>query len=134
MPDHIVWSNGYAKGRTAVPASRRRPPRLRVSEKAFQAQVVDLMRLSGFRLVYHTYDSRRSASGFPDLVAVRRPRIIFAELKVASNQPTPAQLDWLDELHQCDAAESYVWWPEDLDDIRRILARDYRDSLDEVTR
>lgn len=134
MSDHIVWRNGYTKSRDTAPDRRRSTSPVRMSEKAFQGQVVDLMRLSGFRLVYHTYDSRRSASGFPDLVAIRRPRVIFAELKVASNQPTPAQLDWLDELHQCDAAESYVWWPEDLDDIRRILARDYRDSLDEVTR
>ncbi len=41
-------------------------------EKPFQAQVVELARLSGW-LTYHTHDSRRSQSGFPDLVLVRAP-------------------------------------------------------------
>ena len=41
--------------------------------------VVDLARTLGWR-VYHTYDSRRSQPGFPDLVLVRE-RILFLELK-----------------------------------------------------
>ena len=39
---------------------------LKETEKGFQAAVVELARLRGW-LVYHTYDSRRSAKGFPDL-------------------------------------------------------------------
>ena len=38
-----------------------------VTEKAFQTAVVELAELCGWK-VYHTYDSRRSAPGFPDLV------------------------------------------------------------------
>jgi hypothetical protein len=36
----------------------------KLSEKQFIRQVIDLARLQGF-LVYHTFDSRRSAVGFP---------------------------------------------------------------------
>ncbi|MEW6583441.1 MAG: VRR-NUC domain-containing protein, partial [Actinomycetota bacterium] len=54
--------------------------RLALSEAAFQDQVVDLARLRGW-LVYHTFDSRHSAAGFPDLILARGDRLVAAELK-----------------------------------------------------
>ncbi|MCC6312227.1 MAG: hypothetical protein IT345_15125, partial [Trueperaceae bacterium] len=53
---------------------------LLVGERDFQALVVQLARLRGWR-VYHTFDSRRSPAGFPDLVLARPPRLVIAELK-----------------------------------------------------
>ncbi len=41
-----------------------------ISEKAFQNKVIDLARLNGWPLIYHTYDSRFSEEGFLDLVFV----------------------------------------------------------------
>lgn len=41
-----------------------------VRERDFQAAVMELARLLGWR-VYHTWDSRKSEPGFPDLVLVR---------------------------------------------------------------
>ena len=39
-------------------------------------------------MVYHTYDSRRSAMGYPDLTIVTLDgRVIWAELKVGKKQP-----------------------------------------------
>src|SRR5581483_7930446 len=52
----------------------------RLADKQWQAQVLALARLYGYR-AYHVYDARRSAPGFTDLVLVRRPRVIFVELK-----------------------------------------------------
>lgn len=71
-------------------------------------------------LGYHTHRSDRSPAGFPDLVLVRRGRLIFAELKRQDRKakPTPAQDAWLDELElvtrhvEHDAAWSEVAWPD----------------------
>ena len=47
-----------------------------MTEKQFMAQVVELAKLKGW-LVYHTYDSRRSEPGFPDLCMVRKGTCLF---------------------------------------------------------
>lgn len=81
-----------------------RPPQLSVSEAKWQAQVVELLQLLGFELLYHTYDSRRSPAGFPDLVAIRfRPQtgrwtLLFVELKSERGVVRPSQVDWLAAL------------------------------------
>jgi hypothetical protein len=51
-----------------------------MSEAEFQAQVVSLAELRGWR-IFHDHDSRRNTAGLPDLILVRRGRLIFAELK-----------------------------------------------------
>ncbi len=91
-----------------------------ISEKQFQAQVIELAELTGW-LVYHTYDSRRSQAGFPDLVMIRAPRIIFAELKSADGKIRLEQQMWLDELRKCAGVETYLWRPDDSDQIEWTL-------------
>jgi hypothetical protein len=93
---------------------------VRITEKAFTGQVVQLARMLGYR-VYHPWLSVHSAAGFPDLVLVRPPRLIVAELKVGKNMPTAAQREWLDDL-RASGAESYVWRPEDMQEIGEVLA------------
>lgn len=94
-----------------------------VSEKQFQVQVVELAGYGGW-LVYHTHDSRRSALGFPDLVLVRPPRLIFAELKSEEGRIRPEQRTWLEALFGCTRApESYLWRPRDLQEIQALLQR-----------
>jgi len=99
---------------------------LAVSEKAFQQTVIDYAHLLGY-LVYHTYDSRRSAFGFPDLVILGRrehgkpSRCIFAELKSEKGKTSPAQEAWLMELRACPGVECYVWRPRDWQEIVRVL-------------
>ncbi len=68
------------------------------SEKAFQRAVVEYARLAGWK-VYHIHDSRRSESGFPDLVLARRGRVIFAELKTEKGRVKPEQREWLTQLN-----------------------------------
>ena len=86
-------------------------------ESELQRHVIELAQMLGW-LVYHTYDSRRSQSGFPDLVMARRPRVIFAELKSARGRLRPEQRRWETEL---GGQEYYLWRPADWDDIQRIL-------------
>ena len=57
--------------------------------------------------------------GWPDLVLVRPPRIIFAECKVTTKL-RPEQQAVLDLLRDC-GAEVYVWRPEDFDEVARLL-------------
>lgn len=94
----------------------------KVSEKQFQAQVLQLVRLSGW-LCYHTFDSRRSQRGFPDLVLVRPPALLFAELKSEGGKLRPEQEAWLKALGGCESVEARLWRPGDWKEIAEMLTR-----------
>lgn len=96
-------------------------PCVAVSEASFQASVIQLAKMCGW-LAYHTHNSRRSEPGFPDLVLVKPPRVVFAELKTAKGKPSPAQERWLAAL-AASPVESYLWRPDDWDQIRSLLTR-----------
>jgi hypothetical protein len=96
-----------------MPRSATKAPA--ISEAQFQQQVMDLAKLHGYRLIYHTHNSRRSAPGFPDLVLVseHRCRALFRELKTDTGRMSPEQFDWITSmsLAKLDAG---VWRPSDL--------------------
>ena len=96
--------------------SRRNNPK--ESEKQFQTAVIELAILRGWKH-YHTYRSKRSVPGFPDLVLVRE-RIIFAELKREGGEATPQQQEWLDAIAYADGT-AYLWQPSDWNEILREL-------------
>lgn len=91
-----------------------------MTEAQWMAQVVKYAKLMHWR-VYHTYRSDRSEAGFPDLVLVRRPRVVFAELKAQRTPVTGAQRDWLADLRAC-GQETYLWRPSDWSTVERVLA------------
>jgi hypothetical protein len=110
-------------------------------ENAFQTQVLNLAAFYGWR-AYHTHDSRRSQPGFPDLVLVRPPEILFVELKGARTRVQPEQREWLAMLsdvaaetratvdaaaaaghHTLLATEAHLWRPDDFDELHARLAR-----------
>jgi hypothetical protein len=102
---------------------------LAIDEKSFQAAVVEMAQRLGW-LVYHTYDSRRSEAGFPDLTMVRGGRLVFAELKGAKDVLSAEQFVWLTKLQACRTTfvgagaagpEVYVWRPSDMDAIEAVL-------------
>ena len=69
-----------------------------VSEKAFMTAVVRLARQQQY-LVYHTWSSKRSPGGFPDLICARAGSPLLAiETKTDTGQVTPAQAAWLEAL------------------------------------
>lgn len=91
-----------------------------LTEKEWQRTVVDLANQLGWRKAYHVYDSRRSHSGFPDLVLVRE-RIIYLELKSEAGKVSDAQQEWLDALNAADG-EAYVIRPRHLSQLATILS------------
>jgi len=108
------------------------PPRQ--SEASFMAQVIAYARLRGW---HHWHDQatnaprvcpvcltpskvKRNEAGLPDLILIRRPRLIFAELKRDGEYPTPAQQAWLNDLAACDQ-EAFCWHPADWRTLERIL-------------
>ena len=83
-------------------------------EKELQAWVLEAAITTGW-LGYHTHDSRRSESGFPDLVLARE-RTMFRELKISSapSVVTAEQRVWLHRLRAA-GQDADVWtladWP-----------------------
>jgi hypothetical protein len=110
------------QGRRGGPVSIKTPPQ---TERQFERAVVELAELQGW-LVYHTYDSRRSNPGFPDLVMVRNGALLFVELKSEKGRTSSAQEQWISALDEVagwptDAVEVYIWRPSMWGEIEEIL-------------
>lgn len=98
-------------------------------ERDFGLQVEHLLTLFGWTWKHDEPAVRQSGNwatsfrgdrGFPDYVATRDGRLIFAEIKNERGRLTKPQNDWLDALRQT-AAEVYLWRPEDLEAIKEVL-------------
>ena len=121
-----------------------------MTEAALSEHIRGLCREHGW-LRYHTWHSRKSASGFPDEVAVHPVwrRTIFAELKREPCRPkggggrygqwvrrpilTSAQAQWLDALSAVQP-EVYLWLPRDwvAGTVQRCLIHPRGDEHDEL--
>jgi len=88
-------------------------------EGELQSAIIQRAELSGW-MVYHTFDSRRSAPGFPDLVMLRGSRIVVAELKAGKNTLTIEQDRWLRAWLDA-GVQVYEWRAGDEDEIERVL-------------
>ena len=107
------------------------------NERDFLALVRTAAELSGWELFYHTHLSKRSDSGWPDVVICRtepKPRIIIAELKFdrpkSPGKATASQLEWLDPLYKQPHIESFLWhYPRDIDEIFATLGLEAVDAV-----
>jgi VRR-NUC domain len=93
-------------------------------EQSCQAVVVEVARLAGWKCAHlraaRTDKGWRTpvtadGAGWPDLVLVRPPRIIFAELKSETGEVKPRQAEWLDVLRLLPQVEVRLWRPADWD-------------------
>lgn len=109
-----------------------------ISEKQFQARVIDLLHLYGYRVAHFmpAVNARgqwrtpvaADGKGFPDLVAVRpetagrhrSPRVMFVELKTDTGRMSKEQVAWQTDLLAAKS-EAYVWRPRDWDNIVEIV-------------
>ena len=88
-------------------------PEMPESESEFQGRVIALAYAKGWR-IYHTYDSRRSVAGFPDLLMLHPQHgQIVAELKTEKGKLTPQQANWLLAFEAAGLAAA-IWRPADL--------------------
>ena len=95
-----------------------------ISEAAFLNQVLDLLRLYGYRTLHLRPALTRSGRwathiqgdgvGWPDVYAVRGHRAVALELKSEKGKPTEAQLDWLAALGHA-GVEAHVVRPSQWD-------------------
>ena len=90
-----------------------------MKERELQAIVKQMAELCGWEY-YHTYDSRRSNPGFPDVVMLRGERMIVAELKVQKGKVSEHQERWLKKFDKA-GSEAYLWRPSDLREIEELL-------------
>lgn len=111
-------SGGAGRDTPARPvAAGNLPPE---TEAHFQRAVLRLAKLYGW-WSYHTFDSRLSTHGWPDLALCRSPRLILAELKSERGRVSDAQRAWLDALGSCSGVEVYLWRPSDWVAIESVL-------------
>ena len=106
-----------------------------LSETEFQSQIVQLARITGWR-VNHTRRSRgkggkwattTSCIGFPDLTLwnPRHHRVLFVELKTDTGKLTDEQTAVLQSLQDA-GADVRVWRPADWNVVQQILTHPER--------
>jgi hypothetical protein len=127
----------------------KRHKHMQLTEQQFTNQLLEWAKVYGWRR-FHVRNSGSNGMttvqgdrGFPDLVLVRPPRLIFAELKVGKNKPTDEQDQWIAVLQDVGGSgtalyinergrpadvvypwlETYVWHPEQWSEILVVLSR-----------
>lgn len=109
------------------------PPDPMGNESAFQSKLMKLLRAFGWRCTHQPPRPGRSRMitfgdpGFPDIVALRPPDLIFLECKSIKGAASPDQRTWLVGLEQC-GVPAWVVNPADWPMLVR-LARDGARSL-----
>jgi hypothetical protein len=110
-----------------------------ITEAAFTAQVLALAKLTGWRSA-HFRPARTAAgwrtavqgdgAGFPDLVLLKEPWLVVAELKRSPREDVPqAQRDWLQAFFTV-GAYCYLWTPEDWKQIEDVLTNGPKDPIE----
>lgn len=104
----------------------------KVSEAAFQRQVIQLAQMCGWRVAhFRAAQNARGhwrtpvagdGAGWPDLVLVRGDRILYRELKTETGKPTPEQIAWGITLTTA-GGDWAIWRPSDWPVIEQVLMR-----------
>jgi len=111
---HAYLRGAAARGRLRQAETVLPPPSL--THKAFQAAIVRLATAHGWK-AHFTTNSRKSPSGWPDLVLARVGECLIAEMKVGTDTVSIEQAVWLQLLGTVPGLETYVWhgpdaWPQ----------------------
>lgn len=91
----------------------------RMTEKQLARNIVTEAKNCNW-LVYHTFMSKWSSPGFPDLLMIRDGKILAWELKAQDKEASPAQREWLDAF-ALSGADARVVRPDDLEMAYKIL-------------
>lgn len=101
--------------------ARKPPPSLPLTESQWQGDILKIAKRGQWD-AYHTYNSKRSKPGFPDLLLIRPPELVIAEIKTDRGKTSPEQDVWLAALAAC-GLEVYVWRPRDIEQVSQRLLR-----------
>ena len=96
-----------------------------MTERDLSRQVAELAALFGWKR-YHSWLSKHSPAGYPDLTLCRGHRLVFSELKGEKGRLTPAQLEWLDALSGVRSVSTHVWRPSSWPEIESVLRPEKR--------
>lgn len=105
-------------------ATRKKRPSMDdlVLERSLQETIRQAASLHRWPCYYHTYDSRKSPKGFPDIVIAGYGQLIMWELKRQGKDPTDSQQEWIDELGKVEGPPIVdVIRPQDLDRCLALL-------------
>lgn len=91
-----------------------------MTEAQFQELIVETAELHGW-LVYHTYNSRRSQPGFPDLILIKPPRLRAFEIKTATGKVGLMQVEWIRAFKDVEFVSADIVRPGDWDWIKGVL-------------
>lgn len=100
-----------------------------VTERQLQDTIVRMATLLGWTH-YHTYDSRRSAHGYPDLTMFHPYHgVLFLELKRERGRVSAHQQYWINGLRSA-GANAFIVRPSMMDAVEAALNGDVRDLED----
>ena len=102
--------------------SRKAQQQAPITEKAFQAQIVDAATRLGWHC-FHVYDSRRSSTGFPDLELIRGATMLRLEVKSEKGIVKAPQQAYVDRLNQVKYVVADVVRPSHWDEVLDTLKR-----------
>ena len=63
-------------------------------------------------------------NGWPDLVLLRPPRLIVAELKSDTGRVSEEQSNWIAQLAEVPGLEVHIWRPSDWETVYTTLAKE----------
>ena len=89
-----------------------------LTEAVWQGTIMRVLKDAGF-MTYHTHDSRRSPSGWPDVAAIKPTggTLYLCELKTETGIVSQAQAAWLEALGGCTGVVAEVWRPSMLQEV-----------------
>src|SRR5437870_12741842 len=93
-----------------------------LKESQLQKAILELAQRLGWRVAHFRTSKAESGAyltaqsghlGFPDLVLLRPPRLVFAELKSVKGRLSVEQGLWLNGLKTVAGVETFCWRPDD---------------------
>lgn len=94
-----------------------------MSEKVWQRRIEQIAKGNGWTS-YHTYDSRKSNPGYPDLHLVRGGEELYIECKTETGELSAKQIEWRDLLVGA-GAEWYCFRPSSIEYVEERLSRPF---------
>jgi len=92
----------------------------KMTEKELTRVLVSAAKECGWK-VYHTFLSKWSSPGFPDLFMARGSQALAWELKSEKGKVSDSQQEWLDALALVPGIDVRVVRPADLEEAYRFL-------------